>query len=106
MLELIESTPGDASPEDWTAWTEIKRSTVRTIFTGEIVGPDGTKVSVHLKLFRAVRLSDRARDAVSGSRSAREFNNLRAALERGLPCVQPLAAGNPCRTLIVATSTV
>jgi hypothetical protein len=35
---------------------EVKRSTVRTVLRGEIGGVD-----VHLKLYRSVTLSDRAR---------------------------------------------
>ena len=90
----LEQLLAEHPPAEWTQWQEIKRSTVRTIYQGSIRGPGGDPVDTHLKLFRAVRLSDRARDAVGGSRSAREFHNLTGARERGLPCVQPVAAGS------------
>ena len=83
-----------ADPSEWSDWTQVKKSTVRSVYRGELTGPSGTSVAVHLKLFRAVRLSDRARDAVTGSRSEREFRNLTRASARDLPCVKPLAAGS------------
>jgi tRNA A-37 threonylcarbamoyl transferase component Bud32 len=46
-----------------------------------------------VKLYRPVRLSDRARDALDGSRGVRELENLREARSRGVPVVRPLAAG-------------
>ncbi|MEE2886217.1 MAG: lipopolysaccharide kinase InaA family protein [Planctomycetota bacterium] len=90
----VEKMLAAKPPTDWTEWEEIKSSTVRTIYRGTIPGPDGNPVDAHLKLFRAVSLSDRARDAIGGSRSVREFRNLVGALERGLPCVEPIAAGS------------
>lgn len=92
--DCVEKLLAAKPPTEWTQWEEIKNSTVRTIYRGSIEGPDGKPVDTHLKLFRAVRLSDRARDAIGGSRSVKEFRNLVAALERGLPCVQPIAAGS------------
>ena len=88
-----------ADPREWTEdWVEVKKSTVRTILRGTIPspethGPEAHPVEVHLKLFRAVRLADRARDALTGSRSARELRNLDTARSLGLPCIRPLAAG-------------
>ncbi len=92
------------SPEEWAqklpGWQELKRSTVRQVLRGEIPNileghSEGQQtLPVYLKLFRAVRLSDRARDLLSGSRSMREFRNLQEAQARGLPCVQALAAGS------------
>jgi tRNA A-37 threonylcarbamoyl transferase component Bud32 len=75
-------------PFAWPDLTEVKSSTVRTVSRGSLAGID-----VHLKLYRAVRLSDRARDALSGARGVKEFQNLREARRRGLPAVEPLAAG-------------
>jgi tRNA A-37 threonylcarbamoyl transferase component Bud32 len=75
-------------PLAWPGLTEVKTSTVRTVLRGELGG-----VAVHLKRYRAVRLSDRARDALGGSRGVKEFRNLERARARGLPCVEPLAAG-------------
>lgn len=75
-------------PFAWPDLTEVKSSTVRTVSRGTLAGID-----VHLKLYRAVRLSDRARDALSGARGVKEFRNLREARARGLPVVEPLAAG-------------
>lgn len=75
-------------PFAWPDLTEVKSSTVRTVSRGTLAGID-----VHLKLYRAVRLSDRARDALSGARGVKEFRNLREARARGLPAVEPLAAG-------------
>lgn len=83
----------ESSPDAWSGLEEIKSSTVRRILRGELSAPAGVSVPVHLKLYRAAQLSDRARDAVRGSKSAREFANLREARARGLPCVEPLAAG-------------
>ena len=93
-LDTLQPLCEEADPSNWTDWTEVKRSTVRSVYRGELTGPSGGPVAVHLKLFRAVRLSDRARDAVTGSRSEREFRNLLRATERDLPCVRPLAAGS------------
>jgi tRNA A-37 threonylcarbamoyl transferase component Bud32 len=91
LRDLIAMSP---DPEGWATWDVVKRSTVRTVSSGDVVVPGGGTRSVHLKLFRAVRLSDRARDAFAGSRSAREFRNLLTARRLGLPGVQALAAGS------------
>ncbi len=79
----------DAPFAAWPHLVEIKCSTVRTVLRG----PVAADFDVHLKLYRAVRLSDRARDALGGARAVKEFENLREARRRGLPCVEPLAAG-------------
>ena len=75
-------------PFAWPGLVEVKSSTVRTVSRGTLGDQD-----VHLKLYRAVRISDRARDALSGARGVKEFGNLREARARGLPVVTPLAAG-------------
>ncbi len=81
-------------PADWPVDAEVKRSNVRRVVTSRLpaTGDDG-ETAVHLKLYRAVRLSDRARDAIAGGRAVRELRNLLAARGRGLPCVEPIAAG-------------
>jgi tRNA A-37 threonylcarbamoyl transferase component Bud32 len=66
----------------------VKRSTVRTILRGALAGID-----VHVKLFRTGRLSERARDAATGTRARREHENLLRARALGLPAVEPLAHG-------------
>ena len=81
-----------AEVEFWKDFEEIKSSTVRRVLRGVVQGPEG-EIAVHVKLFRAARLSDRARDAIRGVRALREFELLRGARQRGLPCVEPLAAG-------------
>lgn len=73
---------------EWPEFEIVKESTVRTVSRGTIEG-----VRVYRKLFRAVTLSDRARDALSGSRGMRELMRLDQARERGIPAVRPLAAG-------------
>lgn len=75
-------------PDEWPSLEEVKASTVRRVLRGTV----GNR-NVHIKLFRAARLSDRARDAVGGSRAGREFEQLRRARAAGLPAVRPLAAG-------------
>ncbi|MDA0373513.1 MAG: hypothetical protein O2865_06985, partial [Planctomycetota bacterium] len=50
-------------PFAWPGLVEVKSSTVRTVSRGTLGDQD-----VHLKLYRAVRISDRARDALSGAR--------------------------------------
>ncbi|MCC6671040.1 MAG: hypothetical protein IT458_08265 [Planctomycetes bacterium] len=80
-------------PSTWPGFTTVKHSTVRTTLRGALHDPAGHPLAVHVKLYRAVRLSDRARDALGGARAAREFANLRAARARGLPAVRPLAHG-------------
>ena len=80
-----------APPDDWPELVEIKSSRVRTVLSGTIATEDGQRLALHVKLFRPVTLSDRARDALRGSRAAREFSNLQAARARGLPAVLPIA---------------
>ena len=84
-------------PSTWPGFTTVKKSLVRTILAGEIAGPQARPV--HVKLFRAVRLSDRARDALLGSRGEKEMANLLAAAERGIAVVSALAAGRVRGTL-------
>jgi tRNA A-37 threonylcarbamoyl transferase component Bud32 len=78
----------------------IKESTVRTVLQGSIPAVSGDAESgaldVHLKLYRAVRWTDRARDALGGERGIVEFERLREARARGVPAIEPLAAGS-CR---------
>ena len=68
---------------------EVKHSTVRTVLRGQVGGVD-----IHLKLYRAVTLSDRARDALRGDRGTREAQNLIRASQLDLPVAQPLACGS------------
>ena len=68
--------------------SRIKERTVRSVFTGSLAG-----VPVHVKVFRAHTLADRARDTVLQARGEREFVNLGAARAHGLPTVEPLAFG-------------
>ena len=89
LLPLLETV----DPVQWPGWTKLKETTVRSIFQGVVDDPKGGRIDLHLKLFRAVNLSDHARDAVGGARSRKEFNNLREAQRRGLPCIRPVAAG-------------
>lgn len=65
-----------------------KQRTVRTVLSGELAG-----VRLHLKVFRADKLSDRARDALRGPRGSREFHNLQRMRSRGFATVAPLACG-------------
>lgn len=78
-------------PSTWPGFEPIKSSTVRTVLRGVL--PGERTPAVHLKIYRAVRLSDRARDAAWGSRAAREMRHLLAARARGLPAIEPLATG-------------
>lgn len=89
LLPLLEKV----DEEGWRDWTKIKGTTVRTILRGTVAGPHGEVLDLHLKLFRAVSLSDHARDALGGARSLKEFHNLLEARARGLPCIRPVAAG-------------
>lgn len=76
----------------------VKQSTVRTVLRGE-VGPAGARQQVHVKLYRTGRLSDRVRDAATGSRGELEATHLRLLRGLGLPAVVPLAAGAQRGTL-------
>lgn len=66
----------------------IKERTVRSVFRGRLGA-----AAVHVKVFRADKLSDRARDALRGERGAREAAHLLRARELELPAVEPLAFG-------------
>lgn len=66
----------------------IKERTVRSVFRGAL-----GDVPVHVKLFRADKLSDRARDSLRGSRGQRESEHLHQARALGLPAVEPVAFG-------------
>ncbi|HEB54079.1 MAG TPA: hypothetical protein ENI87_12565 [bacterium] len=66
----------------------IKRRTVRSVFRGRLGGID-----VHVKVFRADTLADRARDAVRTGKGRREAENLLRARALDLPAVEPLAFG-------------
>jgi len=90
LLPLLEKL----DHEDWPQWTKIKETTVRTILRGSVPDPHGGAIDLHLKLFRAVNLSDHARDALGGARSLKEFHNLREARHRGVPCIRSVAAGS------------
>jgi tRNA A-37 threonylcarbamoyl transferase component Bud32 len=80
----------DRDVADWPAagLQPRKERTVRTVLQGELGGID-----VHVKVFRADTLTDRARDVLRGPRGARELHNLLAARGLGLPVVEPLASG-------------
>ncbi|MBM4063507.1 MAG: hypothetical protein FJ265_20775 [Planctomycetes bacterium] len=83
----------DLLDRDVAGWTgagfaRTKERTVRTVLRGELDG-----VPVHVKLFRAGSLSDRARDLLRGQRGARERFHLLRARGLGWPVVEPLAAG-------------
>ncbi len=66
----------------------VKLRTVRAVFAGTL-----DAVPVHVKVFRAGRLSDRARDALRGPRGDREFEQLARLRALGFPAVRPLACG-------------
>jgi tRNA A-37 threonylcarbamoyl transferase component Bud32 len=79
-----------AATPPWQAagWTVLKERTVRTVAAGELDG-----IAVHLKVYRADRWLDRARDAWRGPRASREFANLDRLRRAGFPVVEPLAHG-------------
>ncbi len=66
----------------------VKESTVRSVLRGRFDNLD-----VHVKIHRAVTLSDRARDNLRKDRGAREAANLLAAAALGLQAATPLAHG-------------
>lgn len=76
--------------DGWTAlgFERIKERTVRSVFRGAL-----GEIPVHVKLFRADKLSDRARDSLRGERGRREFQHLLRARALGLPAAEPLAFG-------------
>lgn len=96
--------------ESWPGLEIIKESRVRTVRRGTLQVEGAAAVGIHLKTYRAVRLSDHARDALSGSRGVREFDNLVEARSRGLDCVEPIAAGRETgaagsRSFLITAST-
>jgi tRNA A-37 threonylcarbamoyl transferase component Bud32 len=66
----------------------VKERTVRSVFRGVLGGVD-----VHVKVFRAHTLADRARDLLRGERGAHEHQNLVRLAGLGLPVVEPLGCG-------------
>ena len=79
LFDALPDTPGLAT---------IKQSTVRTVLCGRV-----GNIDLHLKIYRAVTLSDQARDRLRGDRGSREARNLTAASSLGLQTVEPLACG-------------
>src|SRR5690606_1424092 len=75
-------------PLGWPGLGTVKGSTGRTVQRGT-----GDGFAVHVRTFRAVGMSDRARDALGGSRGPKEMRNLLEARRRGLPAAEPLCAG-------------
>jgi tRNA A-37 threonylcarbamoyl transferase component Bud32 len=78
---------------DVAAWSQrglelCKERTVRSVLRGRLAGVD-----VHVKVFRADTLADRARDAVRRGRGEREAANLSRAGALGLPVVEALGSG-------------
>jgi len=67
---------------------EIKLRTVRRVFRG-VLGD----TAVHIKVFRADTIADKAKKAVRTAKGERESKHLNRARELGLPCVEPLAHG-------------
>jgi tRNA A-37 threonylcarbamoyl transferase component Bud32 len=88
----IESALRAGAPSDWPGFEIVKQSTVRTIAHGGLCDGGG-RLDVHVKVFRPSRLADRARELWRGSRAVRELHNLDDARARGLPCIEPIAAG-------------
>lgn len=78
----------DSPPWLAAGWTVHKQRTVRTVAAGMLDG-----IGVHLKVYRADRWLDRARDALRGPRAGREFANLERLRRAGFPVVEPLAHG-------------
>jgi len=67
---------------------QIKARTVRRVFRGQL----GT-TAVHIKVFRADTIAAKAKKILATGKGEREANNLTAARDRGLPCVEPLGFG-------------
>jgi hypothetical protein len=69
---LFERTLGGRiaaqAPDAWPELAVVKSSTVRTVLAGELALPGGI-LPVHVKLYRPVRLSDRAREPRDVSRA-------------------------------------
>lgn len=80
LFEVLPATAG---------LTVVKHSTVRTVLSGAF-----DDVHVHLKIHRAITLSDRARDVLRGNRGTREASNLLRAAALDLPVAEPLACGS------------
>ena len=80
LFDALPETPGLAA---------IKQSTVRTVYCGRL-----GDIDLHLKVYRAVTLSDHARDRLRGDRGSREARNLTKASSLGLQAVEPLACGS------------
>ncbi|HLQ37191.1 MAG TPA: lipopolysaccharide kinase InaA family protein [Planctomycetota bacterium] len=87
-LAPLWQQPADRWGQPGSGLSVVKRSSVRTVLHGTL----GDGLQVHVKLFLVGRLSDRARDALLGSRADRELRHLLAARALGLPAVEPLAA--------------
>lgn len=85
VLAMLTS---DGAPWALPGFAVIKERTVRTVAHGPLGGE-----RVHLKVYRADRWLDRARDAVRGPRGAREFERLAGLRARGFPAAVPLAHG-------------
>lgn len=83
------SGAGAGESEAWPPLEEVKRSTVRTVLRGRVPGA----LDVHVKLYRAVRWTDQARDLLQGTRARVEFTNLRRARALDLPAAEPIAFG-------------
>ena len=84
LAPLFASFADGSEPSDADV---VKQSTVRRVL--RIHAP----VDVHVKVHRPARLADRVRDSIRGDRGTVEFDALREAAARGIPCVTPLAAG-------------
>lgn len=78
----------DVATWDTHGLERIKERTVRSVFRGALAG-----VPVHVKVFRADTLADRARDALRRPRGGHEAANLLRAAGLGLPVAEPLAYG-------------
>ncbi|MBL8750983.1 MAG: hypothetical protein JNK78_17620 [Planctomycetes bacterium] len=85
---LQELLAHDVAAWDTFGLERFKERTVRSVFRGVLAG-----VPVHVKVFRADTLADRARDALRRPRGATEAKNLVRARENGIPVVEPLAYG-------------
>jgi len=86
---LVELLQHDVSTWPERGFTTQKERTVRRVFRGRLAGVD-----VHVKVFRADTIAAKARDALRRRhKGEREAAHLRAALDAGLPAVEPLAYG-------------
>lgn len=87
-VALRELLAHDVSAWDGFGLERFKERTVRSVFRGALDG-----VPVHVKVFRADTLADRARDMLRRPRGAAEAHNLALARSSGIPTVEPLAFG-------------